>query len=170
MRIKVGTFNLNNLFSRFNFVAAIQDLSEDETLGSLTFRYEFRADEIQVRTFRGKLIKAKPHKNTVKMANRILNMDLDFLAVQEVEDIHVLSSFNKEYLGNLYSHQVLIEDNDPRFIYVALLSKLPFGAVATYKTAVHGDTPQKRVLGRDLLQVEILNEACKRKLFTLYNN
>lgn len=133
MRIKFGTFNLNNLFSWFNFAAAIQDLSEGETAGVLTFRYEFCEDEIQVRTFRGKLVKAKPHEDTVIMANRILNMDLDVLAVQEVEDIHVQRSFNKEYLGNLYSHQVLIEGNDPRFIDVALLSALPLGAVTTYR-------------------------------------
>lgn len=111
MRIKVGTFNLNNLFSKFNFSAAIQDL-----------------------------------------------------------DIHVMKSFNKKYLDNLYPHQVLIEGNDPRFIDVALFSKLSLGAVATFQTAVHQDAPQQRVFGRDLLEVEILNEAQTRKLFTLYNN
>lgn len=119
MRLKVGKFNLNNLFSRFNFSAAIQNLSEGETAGAMTFRYEFSADDIRVRTYRGKLVKAKPQDDTIRIAKRILDMDLDVLAVQEVEDIHVMNSFNKKYLDNLYPHQVLIEGNDPRFIHQA---------------------------------------------------
>ena len=77
MRIKVGTFNLNNLFSRFNFSAAISDLSEGETAGAMAFRYEFSADDIRVRTYRGKLVKAKPQDDTIQIAKRILDMDLD---------------------------------------------------------------------------------------------
>lgn len=167
MLIKVDTFNPNNLFARLNFSAAIQNLSEGETAGAMTFRYEFSADDIRVRTYRGKLVNAKPHEKTVMMANRILEMDLGVLAVQEVEDIHVMKSFNKKYLQNLYPHQVLIEGNDPRFIDVALFSKLPLGAVTTFQTAVHRDAPQQRVFGRDLLEVEILNENRTRKLFEL---
>lgn len=165
MLIKVDTFNPNNLFARLNFSAAIQNLSEGETAGAMTFRYEFSADDIRVRTCRGKLVNAKPHEKTVVMANRILEMDLGVLAVREVEDIHVMKSFNKKYPQNLYPHQVLIEGNDPRFIDVALFSKLPLGAVTTFQTAVHRDAPQQRVFGRDLLEVEILNENRTRKLF-----
>jgi|GEM_PF-3857585 len=87
MRLKVRTFNLNNLFSRFSFSVATQNLSEGETAGALMFRYEFSADDIRVRTYRGSSVKSKPQEDMVMMANRILEIDLDVLAVQDVEDM-----------------------------------------------------------------------------------
>jgi|GEM_PF-4616932 len=59
-----------------------------------------------------------------------------------------MKSFNKEYLQNLYPHQVLIEGNDPRFIDVALFSKMLLGAAITFLTAAHQDAPQQRVFVR----------------------
>jgi len=41
MLVLLTYFKLNNLFSRFNFAAAIQDLSEGKSAGFLTFLYEF---------------------------------------------------------------------------------------------------------------------------------
>ena len=42
MEMKVGTFNLNTLFSRFNFRAAIGEIaSAGGTASALTIRYEF---------------------------------------------------------------------------------------------------------------------------------
>ena len=170
MTIKVGTFNLNNLFSRFNFSGAIDVIEESGSAGSITFRYEFTdPDNVRVRTFLGKLVKAKDPDDTEEIAERILQMDLDVLAVQEVENIGILKEFNKEQLGRLYPHQVLIEGNDNRFIDVGLLSKLPLGAVASFQTAVEKDPPHRRVFSRDLLSIEVLNESRSRKLFTLYN-
>ena len=45
-------------------------------------------------------------------------MDLDVLAVQEVEDIDTLRQFVREELKGLYPHSALIEGNDPRLIDV----------------------------------------------------
>lgn len=141
MTIKVGTFNLNNLFSRFNFSGAIEAIASGGSTGAMTIRYEFTdLDNIRVRTFLGKLVKAKDPDDTEEIAERILNMDLDVLAVQEVENIEILKEFNKEQLGGLYPHKVLIEGNDNRFIDVGLLSKLPLGASPRFKP------PWKRTL------------------------
>jgi hypothetical protein len=52
---------------------------------------------------------------------------------------------------------------------VAVLSKLPLGAVTSWQHAVHPDDPGERVFGRDLLEVEVLNAARTQRLFTLYN-
>jgi len=41
MKVTVGTFNLNNLFSRFNFAGLIDEIQTDGRTGGLTFRYEF---------------------------------------------------------------------------------------------------------------------------------
>jgi len=64
MLVKIGTFNLNNLFSRFNFSGAINAIQAGGTAGALTIRYEFTdPDNFRIRTFRGKLVKAKDQKD-----------------------------------------------------------------------------------------------------------
>jgi len=96
-------------------------------------------------------------------------MDLDVIALQEVEDIGTLKRFVIDNLGSLYPHAVLVQGNDPRLIDVAVLSKLPLGAVTSWQRAVHPLDPTEAVFGRDLLQVEILNPSRSRRLFTLFN-
>ena len=164
--IKVGTFNLNNLFSRFNFKATIDEIQS----GTASVEYKFTSeDDIQFKTFKGTLIEAKPANKTNKVAERVVAMDLDVLAVQEVENIEVLKEFNQTNLANLYPFRVLIEGNDPRFIDVGVFSKLPIGAVTSFQTAVHPQDQGNRVFGRDLLEVRILNQSRSKSLFTLYN-
>jgi hypothetical protein len=115
-----------------------------------------------VRTHRGDLVKAKDPQETADIARRILTMNVDVLAVQEVENIHILRELNAEHLGNLYRYEVLLEGNDPRFIDVGLLSKLPVGAVTSHQTAEHEETPGVRIFGRDLLEAEILHPTRTR--------
>lgn len=171
MTITVGTFNLNNLFSRFNFKGAINEIKKAGAASGMTIKYEFTDPEnYRIRTFRGKLVQKKDQKKTKKVAERILAMNVDVLAVQEVEDIDILKSFNTNHLGGLYDYQVLIEGNDPRFIDVGFLSKFPIGAITSFQTAVHPNTPNKTVFGRDLLEAEILNQARTKRLFTIFNN
>jgi endonuclease/exonuclease/phosphatase family metal-dependent hydrolase len=64
---------------------------------------------------------------------------------------------------------VLIEGNDPRLIDVGVLSRLPIGAVTSWRHAVHPDNPAAPVFGRDLLEVEILSGDRSKPLLTLYN-
>ncbi|WP_319407571.1 endonuclease/exonuclease/phosphatase family protein [uncultured Desulfosarcina sp.] len=171
MKVTVGTFNLNNLFSRFNFDGAITELKKPGATSAMTIRYEFTDQEnYRIRTFMGKLVIAKKEADIETIAKRILAMNVDVLAVQEVEDIDILKAFNSQYLGNLYPYRVLIEGNDPRFIDVGILSKMPIGAGTSHQTAVHPQAQTKPVFGRDLLEAEILNQNRTRKLFTLYNN
>jgi endonuclease/exonuclease/phosphatase family protein len=96
-------------------------------------------------------------------------MDLDVLAAQEVEDIDTLRFFTAQQLAGRYRFVVLVEGNDPRLIDLAVLSKLPIGAVTSWQHAVHPDDPSEPVFSRDLLEVEIL-EARGRRLFSLFNN
>ena len=165
--IKLGTFNLNNLFSRFNFQASTSQLQT----GSASITFSFASPDVKVKKFQGSLIKPQPPAKTNKIANRILDpqMDVDVLAVQEVENIEILREFNKTNLGNLYPFRVLIEGNDPRFIDVGILSKLPIGAVTSFQLAEHPSDPGKRVFGRDLLEIQIMNMQRTKVLFTVYN-
>jgi endonuclease/exonuclease/phosphatase family metal-dependent hydrolase len=165
MTISVGTFNLNNLFSRYNFQAEIAALPPHEAGG---IELSFSQGDVQVRTFQGRLVKAKEPAETAQIARRIREMDVDVLAVQEVEHVEILRAFNRDHLGGLYAHVALVEGNDPRMIDVGVLSKLPLGAIISHQTATHPDEPTKRVFGRDLLGVRVL-DAKGDKLLTIYN-
>lgn len=168
MKVSVGTFNLNNLFSRFNFKGEIS--SKDYKLNSKV-EYKFTDEETyKVRTYMGKLVSVKPKGDTETIAARIIEMDVDVLAVQEVEDKDTLIAFNKDYLNKLYPYQVLVEGNDERLIDVALLSKLPIGEISSWQKAVHPDNPTEWVFSRDLLGVQILDQQRKNVLFTIFNN
>ena len=149
MQVSVATFNLNNLFSRFNFSARIEAVPSQEE-GGVTLT--FGTDDVAVRTFMGRLVNEKKQSDTDEIARRIMdNVNADILAVQEVEHLGILKQFNKEKLGGLYRHIVLVEGNDSRLIDVGILSKLPIGAITSHQTAIHPEDPDRRIFGRDLL-------------------
>jgi endonuclease/exonuclease/phosphatase family metal-dependent hydrolase len=171
MQITVGTFNLNNLFSRFDFSADTSAASRSSV--KVEERTEFSFDDpagFKLRTYKGKLVKGKPDADRKLVASRIKRMDLDVLAVQEVEDVDTLRQFVREDLGGLYRHVVLIEGNDPRLIDVGLLSKLPLGGVTSWQHTPDPLNAGEPVFSRDLLQVEVLSADRKRRLFTIFNN
>ena len=171
MRVSIGTFNVNNLFSRWNFQGEVDAFRDGDTELTTTITFQLtQPDRFRLRTFRGRLVKGKPAEERAKIARRIIAMNVDVLALQEVEDIDTLRRFVSEDLGRHYPHLVLVEGNDPRLIDVALLSKLPIGAVVSWQHATHRDVPNKPVFGRDLLEVEILNPTRREKLFTIFNN
>jgi endonuclease/exonuclease/phosphatase family metal-dependent hydrolase len=166
MRVRIGTFNLNNLFSRFNFQGSV-DATPPADAGGLTLTFD--GDQFKVRTFVGRLVRAKDADDTIEVARRIKEvMDADVLAVQEVEHINILKQFNRDHLDNLYPHIALVEGNDQRLIDVGVMSKLPLGPIVSHQTAVHPDEPGKRVFSRDLIQVEIVKDNGD-KLLTIYN-
>ncbi|HEX6263472.1 MAG TPA: endonuclease/exonuclease/phosphatase family protein [Actinomycetota bacterium] len=169
MEITVGTFNLNNLFSRFNFRARVDAIPEEERDVTVSFEFTERG-EYWFRTFRGRLIDPMPEEQRRRLAARIKAMDLDVLAVQEVEDVEALRDFNRFHLEGMYPHAVLVEGNDARFIDVAVLSKLPLGGATSWQHEVHPEDPSRPVFARDLLQVEVLNESRSRRLLTVFNN
>ena len=163
--ISIGTFNLNNLFSRFNFQG---ELGEDSDVKS-SVSYSFTPGSYRLRTYKGKLVKGKAPQGTQMVATRIKEMNVDILAVQEVEDIDTLLQFNREFLDNMYPYQVLVEGNDVRLIDVALLSKLPIGPVTSWRHVVHPDEPSRPVFSRDLLEVEIWDQTRTSRLLRIFN-
>lgn len=171
MIVSVGTFNLNNLFSRFNFEAELSSLQDLEQ--GITFDGH-EANEngtiIKVRTYKGKLVTKKDPENAAIIAERIKRMNVDVLAVQEVEDVDALKEFNTMLLNDMYPYIGCIEGNDPRLIDVGIMSKLPIGGLTSWQYTTHPDEPGRRIFSRDVLEVEILNKERTKTLFTLYNN
>lgn len=181
MDVTVGTFNLNNLFSRFNFQAELgADGGDDEEGDRLEASYVFSdPSKVRVRRYRGRLVSGKDEAGRGHVARRLLGTHediqvapprVDVWAVQEVEDIDTLRYFAANELRRAYPFVALIEGNDPRLIDLAVLSRLPLGAVTSWQHAVHADRPDTRVFGRDLLEVEVYDPARRRRLFTLFNN
>ncbi|MFN0145781.1 MAG: endonuclease/exonuclease/phosphatase family protein [Dehalococcoidia bacterium] len=171
MDVTVGTFNLNNLFSRFNFRAQIDAVHKGEAEVEVTAAYTFDdEDSFEIRSYQGRLVTAKSAAERAVIAARIKAIDVDVLAVQEVEDIDTLKRFAHTELGGLYPHVVLIEGNDPRLIDIGLLSKFPLGAVTSWQHATYKNDGGRPIFGRDLLQVEVLDKPNGKVLFTVFNN
>ena len=121
MNVSVGTFNLNNLFSRFNFEAQVDEVVDDDPDSGLTATYTFNDPErFQLRTYQGRLVHGKNPADQDTIAARITAMDLDVLCAQEVEDIDTLRFFAAQHLGGSYRYLVLVEGNDPRLIDLGL--------------------------------------------------
>lgn len=162
--LTVGTFNANNLFSRFDFQGSLKD-----AVITANKSYVIAESAIVRRTYQGKVIREKPDAETRKLAERILAADLDVLALQEVEDIDTLKNFVHDRLEQRYPYMALHEGNDPRLIDVALVSKLPLGAMTSWQHAVHPRAPDVRVFGRDLVEIEILSADRSRRLLSVFN-
>jgi len=89
------------------------------------------------------------------LAQVITAIDADVLALQEVENIEILTYFNDEYLDGMYTEAVLIEGNDPRGIDVAVLSKIRILEVESFRdTRIDDPENDRRIrFSRDLLAV-----------------
>src|SRR5581483_10917371 len=136
--MRVASFNLNNLFSRFDFAADVDSIppSGPAPVKITTGLDPNDPEHAKFRTFKGRLVKGKPAPERAKLAGRIAAMDADVLAVQEVEDVTTLTAFASTDLGGLgYKHIVLVEGNDERLIDVGILSRFPIGAVTSWRHA-----------------------------------
>lgn len=73
VQVTVGTFNLNNLFSRYNFQGEVQAIAAGDS--AVEARYEFTdPTSYRLRTFMGRLVKGKDPQETVRVASRIASM------------------------------------------------------------------------------------------------
>jgi endonuclease/exonuclease/phosphatase family metal-dependent hydrolase len=169
MRFTLGTFNLNNLFSRFTFQGQVDDPAEG-LQGDVAVSYSFTPGQYRFRKYMGRMVMGKPDTERQTIANRILAMNADVLAVQEVEDIDTLRAFARDDLNGLYPYQILVEGNDDRLIDLGLLSKLPIGAITSWKEAIHETVPERPVFSRDMLQVEILDPISRQVVLTVFNH
>lgn len=87
------------------------------------------------------------------LAEVILAIDCDILALQEVENIEILRQFNSEYLHDLYSEIVLIEGNDPRGIDVAILSEIELSGIESFRDYEIRSNDSIIYFSRDLVSV-----------------
>lgn len=168
MKLTVGTFNLNNLFDRWNFQGALDVLAAGTSSVPATYTFDDAHRRRLQLDGRGKLLVAKAPEDTNRVAERLLAADVDVWVVQEVENIDVLREFNRKHLEGAYQHVMVIDGNDStRFIDIGILSRRPLGGVTSYQRAFHPDVPNRPIFSRDLVEAEILDER-GRKVLTVF--
>jgi endonuclease/exonuclease/phosphatase family metal-dependent hydrolase len=126
--VRVGTYNVLNLFDEFND--------------------PYRSDDV---------MDTKPRDELLRVARRIRELDADVLALQEVENREYLQRFVRALLPDMgYDHVVLYEGNNNRGIDCAVLSRLPIGPVTSHRhLRFPGPDGKTYRFLRDLLKVKI---------------
>jgi len=138
VRLRLATFNAENLFARFRFAADVDPRRAE--------REGFTMDELAF----GIHDAGQKHLT----AGVIAECAADVVALQEVEGLDALKRFRDRYLGGpaRYPYAMCIDGNDPRFIDVALLSRHPIVHARSWQ---HLAGPRGPVFSRDCLEVVV---------------
>ncbi len=101
---------------------------------------------------------AKPREEIEHLAATIRKMNVDVLAMQEVENRGYLERFVKVMLADMgYAHIAHFEGNDLRGIDVALLSRAPIGEVTSRRhLKFTGPDGVERQFNRDVPAISVL--------------
>lgn len=114
MSVRIATFNVENLMARFDFATWRKTKQEN---------FLRRKHDVKQTA----LLMAHEDDSRQMTSLAIADCHADILCLQEVEDLHTLEEFEKDYLAPLtglkYPHKVLIEGNDGRGIDVALMAR-----------------------------------------------
>ena len=100
---------------------------------------------------------AKPRDQLERVAQSIRKLDADVIALEEVENRWYLERFVEVFLPDLGYEVVQFEGNDLRGIDVCLLTRVPVGAVRSYRhLRFPGADGAPSRFERDVLGVELL--------------
>lgn len=122
MSLRLGTFNIENLMTRFDFSGWRNQLRQDRVLRL----YDVRDKAIYQQLEQARMI-AETDDARQLSALAIAEADADILCLQEVDNMPALEAFEYGYLyrmvGNGYRQKYLVEGNDSRGIDVAVLMR-----------------------------------------------
>lgn len=122
MQVTITTFNVENMFNRFEFLNQPWDQKNDNGF--------IQALDLAVTS--GGREQPRPYEISVIQRNNtaqaILDAAPDILAVQEIENLHTLRLFNASFLDDYFDQMISIEGNDRRGIDVGLLIRKGFAA------------------------------------------
>jgi endonuclease/exonuclease/phosphatase family metal-dependent hydrolase len=140
-KLRVATFNVENLFARWKFGENIDPVSANER-GWIVEEMAFEELGEDSKALTGKAIK---------------ELKADVIAVQEVEGVDTLKKFRTRFLDGLsaYPYVAGIDGNDLRLIDVAVLSKRPITRVRSHQHLRDTNDSGKELFSRDCLEVDI---------------
>ncbi len=131
MKLRIGTFNAENLFARFRFQGVQETYTKRDGKKGTRYRPYTKTELAQIArdgwmVDETKFDSFKPEERRIT-ADAIKAVHADVLALQEIESMDTLKRFVGAYLSNQkFEQKILIDANDPRFIDVALLVKKGF--------------------------------------------
>jgi len=178
-RIRIATFNVENLLQRFNFKYTQYGLAREPALELLGV-----SDEEEDIRLRKALYVSHTDDSRQMTAQAIRDMNADVVCMQEVDNRQILDDFNDLYLkksaGVHYGWRRVIEGNDPRGIDVAVMAKQRIEAVshadwsyeeldlfsAEIEACEH--TPGDRIFRRDCLEVNLKKDDVPLTLFVCH--
>jgi predicted extracellular nuclease len=120
MSLRLGTFNIENLMTRFDFSGWRNRFRQDRVLQL----YEVQDKAVYEQLEQARMI-AETDDTRQLSALAIADADADILCLQEVDNMPALEAFEYGYLyrmvGSGYRQKYLVEGNDSRGIDVAVL-------------------------------------------------
>lgn len=122
MTVRLATFNIENLLTRFDFSGFRNQTRRDRAMQLFDVR-----DEATYQLLESARMLASTDDTRQLSALAIADTDADILCLQEVDNMAALQAFEYGYLyrmvGNGYRQKVLIEGNDGRGIDVAVVMR-----------------------------------------------
>ena len=101
------------------------------------------------------LAKEPTDETTTRMTARVIqDVNADIIGIVEAEDRPSLVRFNRELLGGLYRHVMLVDGNDERGIDVAIMTRNNF-EIKSIRSNVDTEDAIGNVFSRDCPQYEV---------------
>ncbi len=122
MSLRIATFNIENLITRFDFTGFRNQLRADRVLKLFEIKTELGYQQLEAAR-----VVATTDDTRQLSALAIADADADILCLQEVDNMEALQAFEYGYLfrmvGAGYRQKYIIEGNDSRGIDVAVLMR-----------------------------------------------
>jgi len=167
-QITIGTFNVENLFTRFRFRKP-KDATGPETspTGIIANTGPSMVSDAKTEALKAALMGPDGVTLDRKNFERVLEeerkltaqalkaLKADFMGLQEVENLDTLRLFNTHNLKGVgkFDYQIVIDGNDPRFIDVGVLSNFEVTPIRTHQFRRKSN---RKVFSRDCLEVELM--------------
>lgn len=156
-KLRLATFNVENLFARWRFRDGVNP-ADANTRGWIVDQTRFVELGQDDKAITGAALR---------------EIDADVLALQEVENVDTLKHFRARSLGGRakYPYVAGVDGNDPRLIDVAVLSRLPITHIRSHQHFQDPASPTAALFSRDCLEVDIeVDVGGSKRTVTLYVN
>lgn len=153
-KITIATFNVENLFTRYDFRGKKQ-LVDGQLVRKPLTKTELAKASKNGLILNPKIMKTQLRVNRKLTADAIKALKADIVGLQEVESQNTLKIFNSRYLKRKkFAYPLVIDGNDRRYIDVGVLSHYPIDFVRTHQ---YTKSPSGRSLlfSRDCLEAHI---------------